>query len=304
MKQSLLVVLLFQLLFIHNEVLWAADVVSPPENAYLGSAFCQGCHQEQFATFSKTTMGRIFLNAPRSPTEAQGCEACHGPGTSHLIALGTGDENKGIIAFRQHSPQSVVERNAVCLGCHERGTRTFWRGSQHESRDLACTDCHKIMENISVKNQFVKDTEMEVCFQCHPQRRAQLQRSSHMPLREGKMTCSDCHNPHGTVTAKLLKANSVNETCYKCHAEKRGPFLWEHAPVRENCLICHDPHGSNHDKLLKVKRPRLCQRCHIGRSHPTEPQLPTSRFVFNRACQNCHSQIHGSNDPAGFRRQR
>ena len=27
-------------------------------------------------------------------------------------------------------------------------------------------------------------------------------------------------------------------------------MLWEHAPVRENCLNCHESHGSNHDKLL------------------------------------------------------
>jgi DmsE family decaheme c-type cytochrome len=125
-----------------------------------------------------------------------------------------------------------------------------------------------------------------------------------MPLREGKMTCTDCHNPHGTFTPKLLVGNSVNDTCYRCHAEKRGPFLWEHAPVRENCLNCHEPHGSNHDKLLKIARPRLCQRCHIERFHPTTPQTPTSRFVFNRSCQNCHSQIHGSNHPAGVRLQR
>ena len=304
MKQALGIVLLLYLLIASNETLWAADAVFPFDNAYLGTQVCQVCHQEQFATFSKTAMGKIFLRSPRSPTEALGCEACHGPGLSHLAAVRAGDENKGIIAFRQNSPQPVAERNAVCLGCHERGIRTFWKGSQHESRDLACTNCHRIMEKISRKTQFVKETEMEVCFQCHPQRRAQLQRSSHMPLREGKITCTDCHNPHGTVTAKLLKANSVNETCYKCHAEKRGPFLWEHPPVRENCLHCHNPHGSNHDKLLKVKRPRLCQRCHVQQSHPTTPQLPTSRFAFNRACQNCHSQIHGSNDPAGIRRQR
>ena len=33
----------------------------------------------------------------------------------------------------------------------------------------------------------------------------------------------------------MLKEASVNDNCYKCHAEKRGPFLWEHPPVRENC---------------------------------------------------------------------
>lgn len=280
----------------------AAPVQPSPAGTYVGSQVCQACHQPQFATFGETLMGKIFLKNPRSPTEAQGCETCHGPGKAHVDA--GGGKGVGIIAFRKDSPQPVGERNTVCLGCHERGLRVYWKGSSHEARGLACTNCHRVMVKVSEKSQFVKETEIETCSQCHLQRRAQLQRSSHMPYREGKMTCTNCHNPHGTATPKLLVGNSVNETCYKCHAEKRGPFLWEHPPVRENCLNCHEAHGSNHDKLLKVKRPLLCQRCHVEQFHPTTPQLPTSRFAFNRGCQNCHSKIHGSNHPSGVRFQR
>jgi DmsE family decaheme c-type cytochrome len=124
-----------------------------------------------------------------------------------------------------------------------------------------------------------------------------------MPLREGKMTCSSCHNPHGTVTPALLKENSTNETCYACHAEKRGPFLWEHPPVTENCTNCHDPHGSNHERMLKVAKPRLCQQCHIETLHPTRPfgrdTAASLKFVLGRSCSNCHVNIHGSNHPSG-----
>ena len=102
----------------------------------------------------------------------------------------------------------------------------------------------------------------ETCFQCHKQQRAEFRRRSHMPLPEGKLSCVDCHNPHGSATRSLLNADSVNDVCYTCHAEKRGPFLWEHAPVRESCVNCHQPHGSNHDKLLVGARPYLCQQCH------------------------------------------
>lgn len=280
----------------------AAPAQPSPAATYVGSQVCQACHQPQFAAFGETLMGKIFLKNPRSPTEAQGCETCHGPGKAHVDA--GGGKGVGIIAFRKDSPQPVGERNTVCLGCHERGLRVYWKGSSHEARGLACTNCHRVMVKVSEKSQFVKETEIETCSQCHLQRRAQLQRSSHMPYREGKMTCTNCHNPHGTATPKLLVGNSVNETCYKCHAEKRGPFLWEHPPVRESCLNCHEAHGSNHDKLLKVKRPLLCQRCHVEQFHPTTPQRPTSRFAFNRGCQNCHSKIHGSNHPSGVRFQR
>jgi DmsE family decaheme c-type cytochrome len=100
----------------------------------------------------------------------------------------------------------------------------------------------------------------------------------------------------------MLVASSANETCYSCHAEKRGPFLWEHMPVTENCSNCHDPHGSNKEKMLKVARPRLCQQCHPtahGGTTARPSDLATSRFVYNRSCQNCHFNIHGSNHPAG-----
>jgi DmsE family decaheme c-type cytochrome len=123
-----------------------------------------------------------------------------------------------------------------------------------------------------------------------------------MPLREGGMTCVDCHNPHGTATPHNLKAQTANELCISCHSDKRGPFLWEHAPVREACLNCHDPHGSNNPQVLAAKTPFLCQRCHISTRHPSTlydaPDLASNR-LFNRSCVNCHSQIHGSNHPSG-----
>jgi len=138
----------------------------------------------------------------------------------------------------------------------------------------------------------------DVCGQCHQQRKAQLMRSSHMPQREGKITCSDCHNPHGTPNPAMLKQTSVNENCYSCHAERRGPYLHEHAPVLENCSNCHEAHGSANDRLLVKRMPRLCNQCHVSTHRTTDPA--TSRGYFNRSCANCHSQIHGSNHPAGF----
>jgi DmsE family decaheme c-type cytochrome len=130
-------------------------------------------------------------------------------------------------------------------------------------------------------------------------RRAQLQRSSHMPYREGKVTCTSCHNPHGSPNPSQLIQNTVNENCYSCHAERRGPFLWEHPPVMENCANCHEAHGSSNPQLLKVRMPRVCDSCHVASRHPTQPQPLSSIKNFNRGCTNCHSLIHGSNHPSG-----
>lgn len=271
----------------------------PPE-AYVGAETCKLCHEPQFAKFSHTKMGRLFLHLPRNEKERQACENCHGPGKTHVES---GGATVMPVSFTKKDRNPVELRNAVCLQCHERTARLLWRGSSHESRDVACTNCHKVMEDVSPKSQLAKATELETCGQCHIEKRAAQLRSSHMPLREGKMTCTSCHNPHGSVTPALLKENSINETCYTCHAEKRGPFLWEHAPVGESCLNCHDPHGTNNEKMLKVAKPRLCQQCHVETRHPTRPYGtdPASlKFVLGRGCANCHINIHGSNHPSGF----
>jgi DmsE family decaheme c-type cytochrome len=113
------------------------------------------------------------------------------------------------------------------------------------------------------------------------------------------------------MSAKLLIKPTLNETCYTCHAEKRGPVLWEHAPVAENCANCHTPHGSINPTLLVKRPPLLCQSCHSQAGHPsvarTGAGLPggnPSGFLLSGSCVNCHSAVHGSNDPSGVKLMR
>jgi DmsE family decaheme c-type cytochrome len=279
----------------------APAAVALPQG-YAGADACKQCHEDQFKLFEQTKMGRLFLKHPRNAEERLACETCHGPGKAHVDA-GGGKGVGNMITFAKNDKTPVDKRNASCLSCHTKGARLFWQGSAHETRDVACTSCHKVMTDVSPRAQLAKPNEIDTCGQCHLQRRAQTMRSSHMPLREGKMTCTSCHNPHGTVTPALLKENSVNDTCFTCHAEKRGPFLNPHAPVVESCSNCHDPHGSNHERMLKVAKPRLCQECHDTSRHPTNAYGRESganiRYVMGRACASCHVTIHGSNHPNG-----
>jgi DmsE family decaheme c-type cytochrome len=105
----------------------------------------------------------------------------------------------------------------------------------------------------------------------------------------------------------MLREFTVNETCYTCHMEKRGPLLWEHQPVRENCLTCHTPHGSTQARLLVQRPPYLCQDCHANSGHQAQPmagqnlpgQIAANFRLMAQGCVNCHSQIHGSNSPNG-----
>ena len=297
----------------------AAQPATAPATAtqvatYVGEQVCSRCHQPNEVHFGHTLHARIFRQNPRNETERRVCEACHGPGSIHVT---TPTDHSALIGFTKDWGTPTDVQNAQCLNCHQGGERLHWPGSTHARNLLGCSDCHNPMARFSATGLLAKATISETCQTCHKQQEAEFRRRSHMPLPEGKMSCADCHNPHGSATQPLLKADSVNEVCYACHAEKRGPMLWEHAPVRERCTHCHLPHGSNHDKLLTAARPYLCQQCHSSsalhsgqffRADQTaaaalQGGTQNSRII-GRACQNCHTQIHGSNHPSGARFQR
>jgi len=228
------------------------------------------------------------------------------------------------VVFNQHDvpPTAVFKgssksppelRVKQCLTCHETGMRMNWQGSAHETNNVACNDCHTI--HVAKDPILVKFTQAQQCFSCHARQRADSFKYSHHPMREGKVVCSDCHDPHGSpVGDKLLKEFTVNETCYNCHADKRGPMLWEHQPVRDNCLNCHTPHGSNEPRLMVERTNFLCSSCHSAQSNNSGgafggahsiPFRGAGSSFFNsalanqRTCVNCHSQVHGSNSPSG-----
>jgi len=278
--------------------------------AYVGDERCRSCHPVEASHWDKTIHARAFKANPRSELESKTCEACHGPGQAHVA----NPTSATIVAFSRDSKQEPAQMNAMCQQCHTGGPLLHWIGSMHESRGLACSDCHNPMAKTSAQSLLREENVSRTCLTCHPAQRAEFRKRSHMPLFEGKIDCTDCHAPHGSAVEPLIKADSVNELCTTCHAEKRGPFLWEHAPVRENCLNCHTPHGSNHEKLLTAALPMLCQECHSPIDNPnyghpagllTAQNLPgqpgADDRLMNRSCLNCHTQIHGSNHPSGPR---
>lgn len=275
----------------------AAGQPTVPGATFVGSDACKGCHEDVAKKTEHTLHGKLLgTKLSRGDFQQRGCEACHGPGSKHLEDPANPTFN---IRFGKKATLAVTDQNAVCLQCHQRGKRILWAGSPHDARDVGCVSCHSTHAPQAEKGQLKKATQSDLCSQCHMVKAMQFQRSSHMPVKEGKLTCSSCHNAHGTTTERLIPEISINESCTKCHADKRGPFLWEHAPVIENCLNCHVAHGSNNAPLMRIKQPRLCQQCHIESRHPTQPFRQTDRKVFNRSCVNCHPIIHGSNHPSG-----
>jgi DmsE family decaheme c-type cytochrome len=289
-------VLLFHLSWQAGTPLTQGAESEPPGGEYIGSEMCMTCHQDLEEDYQHTVHFRIAQN-PRNELEGLGCESCHGPGSRHL------EDQKnpyGLVNFGKKSKTSLALQNQACLQCHQK-SHSGWLGSIHEQKSLACAECHQVMEKVSDKFLLAKSNQSDLCGSCHRSQKAKTLKSYHMAIRDGKLECSSCHNPHGTPNDRQLLAHSVNETCFQCHADKRGPYLWQHPPVLENCSNCHDPHGTSHAKMLVTQETRLCQSCHVATRHPTQPQDPAALFVFNRSCTNCHSQIHGSNHPSGVR---
>jgi DmsE family decaheme c-type cytochrome len=279
---------------------WAADET--------GAAVCVGCHDEDDRPdISKTAHG--FTADKRAPD----CISCHGPSPTHAkkpadVPVQPHPDRM----FSKKSPLPASERSAACLTCHAKDAkRALWAGSQHDAADIACSACHKIHDNRDKVRE--RSTQAEVCYTCHKEQRAQMNRPSHHPVPEGKMVCSDCHNVHGSAGPKLLQRDSINDTCYTCHAEKRGPFVHQHDPVAEDCSTCHNVHGTTIAAMLKARPPLLCQQCHTphvaggvgalgGQGGVNISATSSGKNVVNmwqgRSCLNCHTQIHGSNNPS------
>lgn len=281
-----------------------------------GADTCLECHDADSDTATFTTSA-IFKTRhaqrgdKRAPFGAGGlqCEACHGPGARH--ATKGSKKALTINSFKRESFLSAEERNQACMSCHQGGARNGWHAGAHERSNLACTDCHKV--HAERDPVLAKDTQPEVCFSCHKRQRADFQKTSSHPVRFGRMGCSDCHSAHGSNSPSMLVKPTVNQTCFSCHADKRGPLLWEHAPVAEDCTLCHSAHGSVRAALLTKTPPLLCQQCHTVAGHPsvarTGAALPGGSsggqaFLLAGSCTNCHSQVHGSNHPAGAKLMR
>ncbi|MEL7451346.1 MAG: DmsE family decaheme c-type cytochrome, partial [Pseudomonadota bacterium] len=222
-----------------------------------GADTCLACHDDA-ATLA------MFKNPHGRPSNAHGpfgqgqlqCEACHGPGGLHSRRVRRGRERPPVIEFGSDKATPVAQQNAQCATCHESSLGAGWHSGAHNSDEIACADCHS--NHVRHDPVLVRVTQTGVCTSCHLELRlSEVQPYGH--LADGQLACTDCHGVHDAAGPADLVRHTANQTCYQCHAEKRGPFLWEHAPVVEDCMSCHTPHGSMHPGMLERRGPLACQ---------------------------------------------
>jgi DmsE family decaheme c-type cytochrome len=273
---------------------------------YVGNENClKGCHtHDRLALdFKASTMGDQLAESS-SGMMIVDCESCHGPASELMDAIAGLDVKSNAAEILKAHQENLLDyrtlpsgaKSLVCLKCHT-GNATFnihnWNGSTHAGSEVSCSSCHPIHAGSDLVAQ--PREVAGLCLSCHIDVSAQLSLPSHHPIKEGKIYCSDCHDPHGNANPSNLLGMTQKETCGRCHPEKTGPFLFEHGDITEQCTNCHNQHGSVNNNLLKLRGPFLCKQCHPEHRNSNDNLAPKG-MSYTR-CTDCHSSVHGSDTP-------
>lgn len=267
---------------------------------YVGSETCGTCHEDISKAFAKTPHHIADGVDKKRGFDGKACESCHGPGSKHAGSADAAD-------IRNPGKLASAATDKICLTCHLNQPTHIGRLASSHARDLvACTTCHKIhasggAELVARKTEAIN----KQCEGCHLTVAAQFQKPYHHKVEEGAMSCVDCHNPHGSMRPAMTQAFGANEPgCLNCHGDKRGPFTFEHGPVRfEGCSTCHAAHGSANPRMLdRPQVQQVCLECHanlpqmrtVGHLGVVPPAFHDLRLPQYQNCTVCHQKIHGS----------
>ena len=260
---------------------------------------CADCHDEA-KVFARTPHAHVSppgqAGAEKAPAGDAVCATCHGDGTKHAEAGGDKSLIRGL-----HGADGA----AVCVTCHTEtaARRSFKNGMHASTATVNCLSCHSLHASVAPGRNLLARAPVALCASCHPGQASSLANKpfAHR-MGRGAMDCASCHDPHGQDAARSLQRTFTGElACLSCHAEKRGPFVFEHVgSIAGDCMSCHEPHGSANARMLKRARvDRLCLECHSPMSAKTLGSQPPSFHNISlpryQNCTTCHVAIHGSN---------
>jgi len=208
-----------------------------------------------------------------------------------------------------------------CETCHEAITRDFHTATHarlkaegESAKEIGCESCHgpgslHVSSGGGARTIVNPRKSPETCFQCHLDVRAQFTLPHHHPVLEGKMSCTDCHDPHKGSAMKGggTEIAGTNETCFQCHSVQRGPFVFEHEALRQGCNTCHQPHGSVNQRMLTERNATLCLKCHFQQQTASGAIVIGGRdhtgSLTRGTCWSagCHEAVHGSQISSSLR---
>ena len=287
-----------------NSLLLLALITLPALAQYAGSEACQACHEDISNSYKKSPH-RVLETDQKRGWAGHGCEMCHGEGSKHAEAADAA-------LIKNPAKLTAAAADKICMTCHlNQPTHVGRLQSSHAKDAVACTTCHKVHANgpEGLVDRKIASINQQ-CSSCHLSAWAQFQKPNHHKVPESAMSCVDCHNPHGSMLTTIGRPPmgqtfAANEPgCFNCHGDKRGPFAFEHAPVRfESCSTCHETHGSTNPRQLTRSEVRLvCLECHanlptinktgtVGVVPPAFHDLRSPRY---QNCTVCHQKVHGS----------
>jgi len=148
------------------------------------------------------------------------CESCHGPGQSHLIGLVKKLSDKGIL---NPAKLAIAEQIQPCSPCHA----GFSTVVDPMPDDLLISDQVTALSNSECWRQTA-----------------------------GRITCTNCHNPHQDAPRAALVARS-----------------------EKTCLTCHTANAPDHAALCPVDRSSGCVACHMPNETDQPPFVISDHWI-------------------------
>ncbi len=238
-----------------------------------------------------------------------------------LLLIGCVTVNRTLMAPPATVPNAKFVGSQECAECHENVTSAFHDAthanlmtSGNHALGIGCESCHgpgsaHVKSGGELGTIVNPGSSPETCFQCHLDKRGEFAAPHAHPVLEGKVSCNDCHNPHSgdAVIGGGTSLASADASCLSCHEAQRGPFVFEHEALRDNCTTCHNPHGTVNAKMLKSRNQTLCLQCHFQQQTASGQLMIGGRdhaaFVQRGTCwtAGCHEAVHGSHVNSSLR---
>jgi len=275
-----------------------AAPASPPPRERVSTA-CLDCHGGRDSTLAGSVHA-LRKGAADGADARIACTDCHTGDRRHW------EDDPATYPMPHVATLPAAAEARLCATCHQTAhQQAMLERGPHAANAVNCSGCHAVHGNRHAA--LVQRPQPELCYSCHSATRAEFARASRHPV-EGVVRCTDCHSSLDAARKPL--ARDGTNVCGRCHAQYEGPFPYEHPAAQDfstdggGCIACHDPHGSNLPRMLRLPyegaRAPLCTQCHSVPGHARNSMHGTQ--WAGKACNDCHSDIHGSYDNRLFLR--